>query len=120
MTIIKYIQRKRTKGWRLDDECKKLGIKREDVVYCGRGSKWGNPFVVGGRYFNSETKTKEEAVFAYEDHLLNVGAKDYIEFIIKDIKKALKGKTLMCWCSREDFDNDLCHCSVLYKIANEE
>jgi hypothetical protein len=31
------IQRKRTKGWRMP----------EDAVYVGRGTKWGNPFVVG-------------------------------------------------------------------------
>ena len=33
----KRIQRKRTKGWR----------KPDGAVYVGRGSKWGNPFVVG-------------------------------------------------------------------------
>jgi len=31
------IQRKRTKGWK----------KPENAVYVGRGSEWGNPFVVG-------------------------------------------------------------------------
>jgi hypothetical protein len=33
----KRIQRKRTNGWRMP----------EGAVYVGRGSKWGNPFVVG-------------------------------------------------------------------------
>lgn len=37
MSAPKRIQRKRTKGWRMP----------EDAVYVGRGSKWGNPFVVG-------------------------------------------------------------------------
>lgn len=32
----KRIQRKRTKGWRMGD-----------AVYVGRGTQWGNPFVVG-------------------------------------------------------------------------
>lgn len=31
------IQRKRTKGWR----------KPEGAIYVGRGTKWGNPFVLG-------------------------------------------------------------------------
>ena len=31
------IQRKRTKGWR----------KPDNTIYVGRGSKWGNPFVIG-------------------------------------------------------------------------
>jgi len=33
----KRIQRKRTKGWRMPD----------GAVYVGRGTRWGNPFVVG-------------------------------------------------------------------------
>lgn len=33
------IQRKRTKGWRMP----------EGAIYVGRGSIWGNPFVVGGQ-----------------------------------------------------------------------
>ena len=33
------IQRKRTKGWRMP----------EGAVYVGRGSKWGNPFVLNDR-----------------------------------------------------------------------
>lgn len=31
------VQRQRTKGWR----------KPENTVYVGRGSRWGNPFIVG-------------------------------------------------------------------------
>jgi hypothetical protein len=34
------IQRRRTKGWRAP----------EHAVYVGRGSGWGNPFIVGERY----------------------------------------------------------------------
>lgn len=34
------IQRRRIKGWR----------KPEGAVYVGRGSRWGNPFIVGQRY----------------------------------------------------------------------
>ncbi|WP_280193252.1 DUF4326 domain-containing protein [Nocardia farcinica] len=37
MSAPKRIQRKRTAGWRMP----------EGAVYVGRGSKWGNPFVVG-------------------------------------------------------------------------
>lgn len=37
MSSPKRIQRKRTGGWRMP----------EGAVYVGRGSKWGNPFVVG-------------------------------------------------------------------------
>ena len=33
------VQRKRTKGWRMP----------ENTVYVGRGSKWGNPFVLNER-----------------------------------------------------------------------
>ena len=33
------VQRKRTKGWRMP----------ENTVYVGRGSKWGNPFILNDR-----------------------------------------------------------------------
>jgi hypothetical protein len=142
--MTKYIQRKRTKGWSLDKECQKLGIKRKDVVFCGRGSKWGNPFKKGqfiqmtnygnsaivfeDKMFDKEMIMKTFKLLTDNKHLrdfrnitLNKINPKYICFPNnEEIKKELKGKTLMCWCSKEDFDNDLCHCSVLYKIANGE
>jgi hypothetical protein len=40
------IQRRRTAGWRAEDHTTNpLG-----VVYVGRGTRWGNPFIVGERY----------------------------------------------------------------------
>ena len=37
MSAPKRIQRRRTKGWRMP----------EGAVYVGRGSKWGNPLMLG-------------------------------------------------------------------------
>lgn len=107
--IVKYIQRKRIKGWSLHKECERLGIKRENVVFCGRGTKWGNPY---------KNKDKKVAVKDFEITIRNTIRQGNIK-LEKDIKE-LKGKTLMCWCSLDDFNNGLCHCSVLYKIANED
>jgi len=104
----KYIQRKRTKGWRLEKICQKLGIKRKDVVFCGRGSKWGNMHNICQVY-----PTKKEVVKAFEKTI------HYFDETLDEIKKDLKGKVLMCWCTKEDFDNELCHCYILWKIANE-
>lgn len=104
--MIKYIQRKRIKGWSLEQECEKLGIKRENVVNCTRGSKWGNPHRICIMF-----PTKKDLVDKFEEDIIYWGT-------TQEIKKELKGKVLMCWCSQEDFDNGLCHCSMLWKIAN--
>ena len=49
----KGIQRKRTKGWRMPENC----------VYVGRPSKWENPFTVAGI-------GRDMAVRLYERHVL--------------------------------------------------
>jgi len=70
-------------------------------VYVGRPSKWGNPFHI------SKYCTREQAVQKYRDTL---GKRDKIE-----IRRELKGKNLICWCSPEP-----CHADVLLEIANSD
>lgn len=41
-TAPRRVQRRRTKGWRMP----------ENSVYVGRGTKWGNPFRIGGFYWD--------------------------------------------------------------------
>ncbi len=72
-------------------------------VYIGRPSKWGNPFVIG------EDGTREEVLFKYRLWLLSQPQ------LIKEIKKELKGKDLICFCKPKP-----CHGDLLLKIANEE
>lgn len=105
------IQRKRTKGWRMP----------ENTVYVGRGSKWGNPFVVGkpipkiwlhGEFDYFDTKQylhdaivpdAKEAVRLYEKYVLN-----------EEASKELRGKNLSCWCALDK----PCHVTPLMEAAN--
>ena len=74
---------------------------REDpeFVYIGRGSKWGNPFMIG-------VLTRNEAIASYAEHLETSGLIDDIE--------ALRGKFLVCYCSPLP-----CHGDVLVRRLND-
>lgn len=70
-------------------------------VYIGRGSLWGNPFVIG------RDGTREDVVRKYEEHFLSrpdLRAKVYL----------LAGKRLGCFCAPK-----ACHGDVLKKYADE-
>ena len=74
--------------------------KREPYdVYIGRGSKWGNPFVIG------RDGTREEVIQRYEHWLATVTG------LMKQLPE-LHGKTLGCWCAPKP-----CHGDVLARLA---
>jgi len=128
------IQRKRTKGFNLQAESKK--INGLEAVYVGRGSKWGNPVKViedvkipfGDKvysvfdipnqfalnsYSHTETGYKEAVKFCV------VLYKNYIKHAIKTKAlniSELKGKNLACWCGLDE----PCHGDILLKIVNKE
>lgn len=85
------IQRKRAKGWRMPPNTK----------YVGRGSFWGNPFVIG------KDGTREEVIEKYKEHLKHHPC-NYLIF-------ELTGFDLACWCKI----GEPCHADILLKIANE-
>ena len=88
----KRIQRRRTKGWRMP----------KNTLYVGRGSKWGNPFVV------CSYRTAEQAVDEYKKSIAKFDdCKEYIQ-------RELKGKNLACWCPLDS----PCHADILLDIAN--
>jgi hypothetical protein len=102
----KRIQRQRTKGWRKPDNC----------VYVGRGSRWGNPFVVG------KNGTAQECVKKYCDWLLPYRHQGWhntmLDFMLSEaslteIWGKLSGKNLMCWCKI----GEPCHADVLLILA---
>ena len=74
-----------------------------NAVYIGRGSIWGNPFVIGVH------GNREKVISLYK------------EMIEKDLnlkklaKSELKGKNLVCFCKPLK-----CHGDILLQIANEE
>ena len=69
-------------------------------VYCGRPSKWGNPFVIG------KDGNRAEVIEKFRAYLL---ANKYLMSCLWE----LRGKILACWCAP-----DACHCDVLAELAN--
>jgi len=70
-------------------------------IYCGRPSKWGNPFEIGRDGDRGEVIEKYREYIASRPDLMEAA------------KKELKGKTLGCWCHPQK-----CHCDILAKIAD--
>jgi len=93
------------------DKCKGSAVhcKREAYdVYIGRPSKWGNPFKIG-MFYRGRTLTRDDAIKAFEDWLLNSDAGIELQMSLKE----LKGKTLGCWCKPLP-----CHGDILADLAN--
>ena len=73
-----------------------------NAVYCGRPSKYSNPY--DWRRFG---RVKAKMLF-----------QEYVEIakpFRAEIKRELKGKILVCWCPLDK----PCHVDILLKIANE-
>ena len=87
------VQRKRTKGWRMP----------ENTVYVGRGSMWGNRFVIG----LAANPTAADCVRRFRDEQ----APEYDEYQLSFIR----GKNLACWCGLDQ----PCHGDVLLELANK-
>jgi len=75
--------------------------KEEYDVYIGRGSKWGNPFIIG------KDGTREEVIEKYRDYILS---KKSLLVCLPE----LKDKILGCWCSPKP-----CHGDILIELVKE-
>lgn len=75
---------------------------RADAVYIGRGSAWGNPYVIDDRM------DRDTVCDLYQEYI------DRHPELIPIIKKELRGKDLLCFCKPKR-----CHGDILLKIANE-
>lgn len=85
-----------------------------NTVYVGRGSRWGNPFVVGEPVIGAASPlTAEQAVLLYREHIGFLGAN---EIPPEEIAAALSGKNLSCWCPLDR----PCHADVLLELANQD
>jgi hypothetical protein len=116
------IQRKRTAGWK----------KPQGAVYVGRGTRWGNPWVIaetgtgwavswaGARdqvphglrtevIANDRRDAHALAVELYENWLYAQTA------LLERARKELAGRDLMCWCS----ESLPCHADVLLAVAGK-
>lgn len=70
-------------------------------IYIGRGSIWGNPFIIG------KDGNREEVIEKYEEYLVNSPE------LLKKLPE-LRGKTLACFCAPK-----ACHGDVLAKYASK-
>jgi len=83
-------------------ECQVVNkYKSEFDVYIGRGSKWGNPFVIG------QDGTREEVIEKYRQYILNQPE------LLRDLHE-LDGKVLGCFCKPK-----ACHGDVLQELLTE-
>lgn len=71
-------------------------------VYIGRGSKWGNPFVIG------KDGTRDEVCDKYEQMVLSNPN------FVAEVKLELRNKNLVCFCAPKR-----CHGDLLLRLANE-
>lgn len=72
-------------------------------TYIGRGSKWGNPFVIG-------TDGNREQVISKYRHWITQGNGKHL---LNDLHE-LQGKTLGCFCKPQ-----ACHGDVLVELLNK-
>ncbi len=73
------------------------------AIYIGRGSPWGNPFVIG------KDGTRAEVIAKYRTYL------EADEALLARVKNELKGKDLLCFCKPAG-----CHGDIILLIANPE
>lgn len=73
-----------------------------DDVYIGRGSVWGNPFVIG------KDGTREDVIWKYKEYFLKQ------EQLVSRVSE-LKGKTLVCYCKPQ-----ACHGDFLCELVEKE
>ncbi len=82
--------------------------KSEYDVYIGRGSTWGNPFVIG------KDGDREEVIRKYREHLwhqIQSGA------ITKEQLLALNGKRLGCFCKPKPCHGDIIAAAVKWLLT---
>ena len=76
---------------------------KSDLVYIGRGSKWGNPFRIG------EDGDREEVIEKYKKWILEQPN------LLRDLHE-LKGKRLGCYCRPWH----KCHGDILVELIENE
>ena len=73
-------------------------------TYIGRGSKWGNPFVIG------TDGNREQVISKYKQWITQGNGK----YLLSDLHE-LQGKTLGCFCKPQ-----ACHGDVLVELLGRQ
>ena len=97
------VQLRRTKGWRMPP----------NTVKVDRTTRFGNPFQPGMPGMPDRRTAVELFERAFHGGDLTREDPDS-PFTEENIRAALRGKNLACWCPLDD----ACHADVLLKIAN--
>lgn len=112
---VKYSVRKL---YNIAEKYKHLMVLKKDMkegdVYCGRPSKWGNPFSCLPNSTGTTIVESVEASVAHYRFKLIQDMKNNPE-LKETIIQELRGKRLVCFCKGKH----LCHTTVLLAIANE-
>ncbi|MGW5636675.1 DUF4326 domain-containing protein [Streptomyces sp. NPDC003832] len=114
-------QRRRTKGWRAP----------AGSTYVGRGSKWGNPYLVEqqGHHHMVLDPTTRGVIYASRNaaDTRRVAVAWYRAWLdnqpelLAEARQQLARRDLLCWCPLPaDGEPDHCHAAVLLEIANKE
>jgi len=85
-----------------DMECKVVNLRNERFdVYIGRGSKWGNRFIIG------KDGDREQVIQKYREWILGN------KYLLNCLGE-LEGKVLGCYCKPR-----ACHGDILVELVNE-
>lgn len=87
----------------------KVSMSDPDVVYIGRGSVWGNPYIIG------VDGTREEVVAKFGKLLWNLMKSGSITK--KDLL-SLDGKRLACYCAPQACHGDMIKRAVKWSKEN--
>jgi len=109
------IQLRRTKGWR----------KPPNTVVVARPTRWGNPFTgqeAAQRYPSlTPADSRRFVVNEFRDMLRSPNLREWYGYPSDaEIRTALRGRNLACWCPLVDEHGGPapCHADVLLEIAN--
>lgn len=84
-----------------DPDCPPIGMLNS--VFCGRGSPYGNPFIIGAWWKEKQRKMTRD----------DVCDRFYSEALPGMDVSALRGKDLICYCKPAR-----CHCDSILRKAN--
>lgn len=84
-------------------------IPAGDYVYCGRPSKWGNPYAIGSSYGHRLRLTRLDAIRAFERYWYS----DQCEPLRAAALIELKDKACGCWCHPRP-----CHVEIIVDYVN--
>ena len=85
--------------------------KKDDYIYVGRPSKWGNPYSSKDSKLAELVSDREESLSKYRKYIIENPS--LVDELISEMNEKLITK-LGCWCKPMD-----CHADILVELINE-